>query len=234
MDGVAGGPRAGTRGCCAPTGAPGASAPSARTPDLHGRGGGRLPDVHRLPDGRLLVVSSADRQVRRREADTSLVVHADLAPVSSEPWNDIVVDEGANAYVNSIGFDLPGEPPAPGIIALVRPDGEVRVVAEDATLTGRRVWAATPGHHPDGICLDASGAPWYADVGQQCCVRIREGGAVLDTVELDRGAFACALSSGVEPTLFVVAQRWGGMSAVGGASGQVLSLPAPSPGAGLP
>jgi hypothetical protein len=44
--------------------------------------------------------------------------------------------------------------------------------------------------------MDAEGAVWYADVGNRHCVRIREGGEVLATVGLDRGAFACALSRG--------------------------------------
>jgi sugar lactone lactonase YvrE len=56
------------------------------------------------------------------------------------------------------------------------------------------VWAEKPGDHPDGICIDAEGAVWHADVGNQHCVRVREGGEVLATVNLDRGAFACALS----------------------------------------
>ena len=141
-----------------------------------------------LPDGRLLIVSSADRQVLRREPDGSLVPHADLAPVSTKPWNDIVVDGRGNGYVNSIGFDFPGEEFAPGIVVLVRRDGTVTPVADglafpngmavtadgstlivaesyaeqltaydiadDGTLSDRRVWARTPGDHPDGICLD--------------------------------------------------------------------------------
>lgn len=44
-----------------------------------------------LPDGRLLVVSSAARQLLRLEPGRALVVHADLALVSTKPWN-IVVD----------------------------------------------------------------------------------------------------------------------------------------------
>src|SRR5680860_1922549 len=83
-----------------------------------------------LPDGRLLVVSSADRQLLRREPDGSLVPHADLAPVSTKPWNDIVVDGRGNAYVNGIGFDFPGEDFVPGIVVLVTHDGKVTPVAD--------------------------------------------------------------------------------------------------------
>lgn len=221
-----------------------------------------------LPDGRLLVVSSADRRLLRREPDGSLVPHADLAPVSTKPWNDIVVDGHGIAYVNSIGFDFPGEEFAPGIVVLVTDDGTVTqvadglafpngmaitadgstllvaesyaerltayTIADDGTLSDRRVWAPTPGEHPDGICLDATGAIWYADVGNQHCVRVREGGEVLATVDLDRGAFACALSRGVDPKLFVVGQNWDGPDADGGATGQVVTFPAPAPGAGHP
>lgn len=179
-----------------------------------------------LPDGRLLVVDSVHHRLLRREQDGSLLVHADLAAVSDKPWNDIVVDVRGNAYVNTIGFDFPGGTPAPGSIALVTPNGGVRLVADDlafpngmaitaddatlivaeshanrltaydigrdGNLTGRRTWADTPDDHPDGICLDTDGALWYADVANQHCLRVREGGDVLDTVELDRGAFACA------------------------------------------
>jgi len=221
-----------------------------------------------LPDGRLLVVSSADRQVLRREHDGSLVRHADLAAVSTKPWNDIVVDGRGNAYVNSIGFDFPGGEFAPGIVVFVTPDGTVTRVADglafpngmvvtpdgstlivaesyaeqlteytirsDGALGDRRVWATTPGDHPDGICLDSSGALWYADVGNKRCVRVRSGGEILATVDLDRGAFACALSREPEPELFVVGQHWGGPGAVGGATGQVVTFPAPAPGAGYP
>jgi sugar lactone lactonase YvrE len=220
-----------------------------------------------LPDGRLLVVDSAQRRLLRREPDGSLIQHADLSAVSQKPWNDIVVDDRGNAYVNSIGFDFPGGEFAPGLVVLVTPDGVVREVAGDLAfpngmaitpdgatlivaesyaerLTGfdiggdgnlgeRRVWAETPGDHPDGICVDAEGAVWYADVGNRHCVRVREGGTVLATVGLDRGAFACTLSRGQDPRLFVVAQAWGGPEPQS-PSGQVVSFPAPAPGAGRP
>jgi sugar lactone lactonase YvrE len=106
-------------------------------------------------------------------------------------------------------------------------------VAPDGTLSGRRVWAATPGDHPDGICLDTDGAVWYADVGRAHCVRVAEGGDVLDVVEADRGCFSCALGGADGRTLFVVANAWGGPDAMGGGerTGQVLTARAPAPAA---
>ena len=86
--------------------------------------------IDHLPDGRLLVVSSGDRRLLRQEPDGSLVAHADLAGLARHPWNDIVVDGRGNAYVNNIGFDFPGGEFAPGIVALVSPDGTARQVAD--------------------------------------------------------------------------------------------------------
>ncbi|MEU6556394.1 SMP-30/gluconolactonase/LRE family protein [Streptomyces sp. NPDC046915] len=100
-------------------------------------------------------------------------------------------------------------------------------------LGNRRVWAGTPEDHPDGICRDAEGAVWYADVGNRHCVRVREGGEVLATVDLDRGAFACALSHGDDPRLFIVGQTWGGPESRR-PRGRVVAFPAPAPGAGKP
>ncbi|HST82716.1 MAG TPA: SMP-30/gluconolactonase/LRE family protein [Kineosporiaceae bacterium] len=220
-----------------------------------------------LPDGRLLIVDSARQQLLRRERDGSLVRHADLSTISTKPWNDIVVDDSGNAYVNTIGFDFPGGEFAPGLVVRVTPDGDVHQVADnvafpngmaitpdggtlivaesyanqltafdikaDGDLGDRRVWAPTPGDHPDGICLDAEGALWYADVGNQHCVRVSEGGAVLATLDLDRGAFACALSREQDPQLYVVGQNWGGPES-SPPSGRVVAFPAPAPGAGKP
>jgi sugar lactone lactonase YvrE len=85
-----------------------------------------------LADGRLLVVSGPDGVVLRREADGSLVEHADLRGLSPHTWNEIVVDGRGNLYVNTINFDFMGGGEfAPGLIALVTPDGEVRQVADD-------------------------------------------------------------------------------------------------------
>jgi sugar lactone lactonase YvrE len=87
-----------------------------------------------LPDGRLLIVSARDRLLLRREPDGSLVTHADLSSLSDHPWNDIVVDGRGNAYIGNTGFDFPGGEFAPGILALVTPDGSVRQVADGVAL----------------------------------------------------------------------------------------------------
>ncbi len=95
-----------------------------------------------LPDGRLLIVSARDRLLLRREPDGSLVTHADLSGLSLHPWNDIVVDGRGNAYVGNIGFDFPGGEFAPGILALVTPDGSARRRSACARLPAPAVAAA--------------------------------------------------------------------------------------------
>lgn len=101
-------------------------------------------------------------------------------------------------------------------------------ITEDGGLAERRVWADLGEDNPDGICLDAEGACWYADVPHKHCQRVAEGGAVLEVVRLDRGGFACALGGVTEPALYVVAAHWPGAAGLGGAwewDGSVLRTP---------
>ncbi len=82
-----------------------------------------------LPDGRLVIVSSPDGQLLRREPDGSLVLHADLGQPG---WNDIVADGRGNIYVNRPGFNpMAGEEFRPGFVFLAAADGSVRQVADD-------------------------------------------------------------------------------------------------------
>ena len=111
-------------------------------------------------------------------------------------------------------------------------------IAADGTLGERRVFADLGEDPPDGICLDADGAAWYADVPHQHCVRVREGGEVLDKVELDRGAFACVLGGDDGQTLFTVGARWPGGERLGDPTwewdGFVVATAAPAAAAGWP
>ena len=132
---------------------------------------------------------------------------------------------------------------------LVTPDNATLIVAEsyakrltafdidrDGSLSGRRVWADLGDGVPDGICLDAEGAVWYADVPNKRCVRVREGGEVLQTIELDRGCFACALGGADRSTLLITATIWNGPAAMfsGPRTGQIVAVDVDAPGVGWP
>jgi sugar lactone lactonase YvrE len=218
----------------------------------------------------------------RRELDGSMIRHADLSKITGHGWCDIVVDGRGNIYLNSIGFDFPGgEPAAPGIIALVTPDGTARQVAADlafpngmavtpdnatlivsesfagrltafdiaadGTLSGRRTWAGGMG--PDGICPDADGAVWVqtadtfihplSDSDPRWSVgRVRDGGQVTNRIQTDRDCFACMLGGPDRTTLFLLTAEWRGIEhvheAIAARTGQILTAPAPAPGAGWP
>ena len=109
-------------------------------------------------------------------------------------------------------------------------------IAANGDLSSGRVWADCGDGAPDGICIDAEGAVWYADVPNRRCVRVREGGEVLQTVHFDRGCFACMLGGADGRTLFVTAAEWRGFEHMfdGDRTGQVLAVEAPAPGAGWP
>ncbi len=109
-------------------------------------------------------------------------------------------------------------------------------IAADGSLSNRRVWADLGEGVPDGICIDADGAVWYADVPNKRCVRVREGSEVLQTVNVDRGCFACMLGGADKKTLFIMAAEWHGFARMmdGLGSGQVLAVEAPVPGVGWP
>lgn len=85
-----------------------------------------------LPDGRLLVVSMRDHRILRREADGTLVEHADVSQYAGGLLNDMVVDAQGRAYVGNFGFDLmAGAPIETANLLRVDPDGSVQVVGED-------------------------------------------------------------------------------------------------------
>jgi sugar lactone lactonase YvrE len=214
-----------------------------------------------LHDGRLLIVSGREGLLIRRDHDGSLVTHADLRRLSSEGWNEIVVDGRGNVYINGgAGIALVATDGAVRQVAdsfafpngmAITPDNSTLIIAEshgkkltafdiapDASLSKQRVWADLGSGVPDGICIDAGGAVWYADVPNKRCVRVREGGDVLQTVNVELGCFACMLGGPDRRTLFIVAAEWRGMEKIAevaqARTGQVLTIEAPAPGAGWP
>jgi sugar lactone lactonase YvrE len=111
-------------------------------------------------------------------------------------------------------------------------------IAADGSLLNRRVWADVTG---DGICIDAEGAVWCSDVGPDeggVCLRVREGGDVLDRIELDRPCYACMLGGEDGRTLFMVVAKWFGPDKIDellqAKTGQVLAARVEVPHAGWP
>jgi len=236
--------------------------------DLHGKSEVVVRTSFALPfcidwlrDGSLLIVSGLEGLVLRREPNGTLITHADLRGLSPAGWNEIVVDGRGNAYINGgPGIVLLTSDGSVREVAssfafpngmAVTPDNSTLIIAEshgkkltafdidkNGTLSHRRVWADLGTGVPDGICIDADNAVWYADVPNKSCVRVREGGEVLQTVTVDRGCFACMLGGADRKTLFIVATEWRGMEKILDVArertGQVLTITAPVPGAGWP
>ena len=98
------------------------------------------------------------------------------------------------------------------------------------------MWAELGDAAPDGICLDVEGAVWFADVHHRRCVRVREGGEVLQVVGVDRGCFACMLGGVDGRTLFIVATTWDEsvMNVADGRTGRILRVRVDVPHAGRP
>ena len=206
-------------------------------------------------EGRLLVVSSAAGELLRQQPDGRLAPFVRLGDGGG--WNEIVVDGRGAAYVNGPQLVLVTPDGQVSVQAddfafpngmAVTADNATLIVGEshaqrltafdisaDGSLSRRRVWADLAGP-PDGICIDATGAVWVAEVPNACCQRVPEGGEVLDDVKLDRGAFACMLGGPGRRTLYIIAARWFGMDRMSemGGTGQILSVPAPHESAGWP
>ena len=96
-------------------------------------------------------------------------------------------------------------------------------IAPDGDLSNRRVWAELDGAAPDGICIDAEGAVWFAEVPGRRCVRVVEGGEVLQTIACELGCFACMLGGPNGTSLFVTAAAWPDAMTPGSRTGQILS-----------
>jgi len=174
--------------------------------------------------------------------------------------NDFHPDEGAApGFVGLITADGAVQRVAEGLAfpngMAVTPDDSTLIVAEsfagtltafdigaDGRLSNRRVWAAVPG---DGIVMDADGAVWtpgWTDAGP-ACLRVAEGGEILETIPLDRAGFACTLGGEDGRTLFMLAADWRMNAGFednierllhGPETGRVLVGHAPAPHAGRP
>ena len=131
---------------------------------------------------------------------------------------------------------------------VITPDGSTLVVGEsmgrcltafdrapDGSLSNRRVWADVAPRLPDGICLDAEGAIWIANPFAPECVRIAEGGEVLQVVETEHPSYACMLGGPNGTTLHILTAAHSlPEQCIAEATGAVCVIEVAVPGAGLP
>lgn len=134
----------------------------------------------------------------------------------------ICVDADGSAHIAAEGLGFPNG-------TVLTPDGRTLIVAEtlanrlsafemiSGKLGDRRTWAAfgpTPVTTnvdeivaqtdvvPDGICLDAEGAVWIADITHSRLIRVAEGGRILQSLATPMPPFACMLGGDDGHTLF--------------------------------
>ena len=208
-----------------------------------------------LPDGRLLTTTSAGVMVgvalepygAGGQAFNEIVVDAAgrawVDMPGAAPWEErkagivavVLPDGGTRQVADDVWF--PNGMVVLGDDTLVVAESHAdRLTAWTITDTGelvdRRIWAALgPDSAPDGLCADAEGAIWYASVPGRRCVRVAEGGHVLNEIEVDRGCFSCMLGGDDGRTLFIVANHYSG---TGASDGIVLIERVQVPHAGRP
>ena len=142
-------------------------------------------DLDGLYDGTVKASEIRSTSLVRVDPDgTSVEAADDLA----FPNGTVITDDGATLIIaESMGRQLS---------AFERRD--------DGTLTNRRVWASFEGVAPDGICLCADGTVWVANAMGSECVRVAEGGEILERVTTSQGCFACMLGGEDRLTLYLV------------------------------
>jgi sugar lactone lactonase YvrE len=154
----------------------------------------------------------------------------------------ITVEPDGRARVAADGLGFPNG-------SVITPDGRTLLVGEsmharitafdvaaDGTLANPREWARLDGATVDGMCLDAEGAVWAACPFSGRCLRIVEGGAVVDEVKgTHPGAFACMLGGPRRTTLYVcTAPSFEPETTRAARAGRIEAVEVEVPGAGRP
>ena len=129
--------------------------------------------------------------------------------------------------------------------SVITPDGKTLIVGEtfagaltafdigaDGVLSNRRTWATIAPRVPDGICLDAEGAVWFANPTAHECVRVNQGGEILEVIDTGAPCYACMLGGDDGRTLFMLTAA--GLDAAKAATGKVVIATVDAPHAGRP
>jgi sugar lactone lactonase YvrE len=133
-----------------------------------------------------------------------------LGPSDIQPASLIRVDPDGSSHEAADDLAFPNG-------AVITENGATLIIAEsfggrlsafdraaDGTLSNRREWAALSGVAPDGICLCEDNTVWVANALAAECVRVAEGGEVLERVATSTNCFACMLGDEDRRTLYLV------------------------------
>ncbi|HEX3334433.1 MAG TPA: SMP-30/gluconolactonase/LRE family protein, partial [Acidimicrobiales bacterium] len=98
-----------------------------------------------------------------------------------------------------------------------------------------RDWALLPHVAPDGICLCADNTIWVSNALGRECLRVAEGGEVIERIETSMNCYACMLGDDDRRTLYMLtAVDSHGPKAKAERNGAIEKLRTTVPGAGLP
>jgi sugar lactone lactonase YvrE len=164
-----------------------------------------------------------------------------VEPSAIAPTSLVRVDPDGTSYEAAADIAFPNG-------TVITDDGRTLIIAEsmgqrlsafdrqsDGVLTNRREWAALPGIAPDGICLCADGTVWVANAFGAECVRVAEGGEIVERVITSQGCFACMLGDEDRQTLYLVtAASSDAAKARAERNGALEKVRTSVPGAGLP
>lgn len=167
----------------------------------------------------------------------------------------ICVEDDGSAHIAAEGLGFPNG-------SVLTPDGGTLIVAETLAnrlsafevtagkLGERHTWAAfgpTPASTkvdeivaqadvvPDGICLDAEGAVWVADITHSRLIRVAEGGHILQSLTTPMPPVACMLGGEDGHTLFAcVAPTFHEAEVKALLNSSILMIDVDVPHAGLP
>lgn len=206
----------------------------ARTPDAEPTPYASLADFGEHPWNEIVLTADGSAYVN----NIGFAYDGTVAPSEAGAVGFVVLvrpDGGAERVAERLAF--------PNGMAVVD-DGRTLLVAEswgsrltayaidpDGRLSDRRTWAKTPGLYPDGIDAHDDGTVSLADVGSRCCIRVAEGGEVLDRADLPQSAFDCVVGDlGGGPTLYVAVNAFADQGGEGaapdaGPAGKILAVP---------
>lgn len=142
-----------------------------------------------------------------------------VVPDMTFPNGTVITDDGATLIV--------GETLASRLSAFD--------LADDGTLSNRRVWAQLDFVATDGMCLDAEGQIWLANALAPECLRVASGGEITARVTTSQRAYACMLGGADRSSLYVLTAPTSDRFVIADArEGQIESVRVSTPGAGRP